>query len=662
MKGVGRHGTLAALVLTLSLLVSVLVVQHDRQSIAAQPGSILPLSPTDQALTPGQLQAQALALADAQVQGAIAGHRAEVFGVYPMADPYPAMTAACADGACYQVNIYDYEANAAVLAIAQTGQGQVLDVFHLPGSHPLINARLYDLAVEIMRNDPEVIAALGLWQPAPEQIRVMEGNHFDTICDGRHLCAGATFSLDSGTVWVLVDLTEEKVAKLWWSDRQQDAGAALSYDERAPQDCGTTIHLDRDGWSLDYLTTPSDSLRVSNVWYNYNGVESRQVASSIKLLEWHAHYPGNWGYVDYTGCGATGGGHGYHINPYGPTQVQNLYDPNTDAYVGFEVVQDFRMGNWGQFCNYRYEQHFQFYSDGRWRVVTGAYGRGCGNGTTSEATYRPIVRIDVAVNGDDGDSFSAWDGLGWPQLATEQWYLQGPPYTSEGYRYRVTDQSGDGFFIEPGQGQFDDAGTGDNAYLYVTQHHASEGEPDMPSIGVCCNNNYQQGPHNYLNGESVAGQNLVLWYVPQSQAITTWQVINQGAPVQYCWTDNVNSTWPCFSGPMFVPVCASAPAVVVALSGSALGDDLLLSWPHHPANRGGYELWRSQNPNFTPGDPGSTKLASGMITSYTDANILGNVLNEYTYILRSENCNGSLTANSPAVGEREFNLAPGSAP
>ncbi|WP_343391846.1 hypothetical protein [Candidatus Amarobacter glycogenicus] len=33
---------------------------------------------------------------------------------------------------------------------------------------------------------------------------------------------GTTFFTDSGAVWVLVDLTEDKIEKIWWSERPQD--------------------------------------------------------------------------------------------------------------------------------------------------------------------------------------------------------------------------------------------------------------------------------------------------------------------------------------------------------------------------------------------------------------------------------------------------------
>ncbi|MCB0256593.1 MAG: hypothetical protein H6649_00825 [Caldilineae bacterium] len=561
-----------ALILVFVALVAVPVYSAPAtQPQPAAGGPITPLNPDDQALTADQMDAQSLAIADARVQAELGAGRTEVFEVFPLFGPYPAEWSACSTGACYQVDIYNFDSEATVTAIVDQATGQVLDVWHTDGVFPLVNKRLYNRAVEIIQQSPDVEAALG-FVPEAAQIRLMDQIHMDSQCDGDRLCAGATFYSDSGALWVLVDLVDEKIEKIWWSDRPVDMSSALynPKPEREPEDCGTTIHVARDGWNLDYRTTPTDALEITSVTYNVDGVD-RPVATRMKLVEWHAHYPSGFGYRDYTGCG--GGGGGFAIYPYGNTQVLDIN--SGDAVIGFEVVQDFRMSNWGNSCNYRYEQHFQFFDDGRFRVVTGAYGQGCGNNQLNEATYRPVVRIDIAVNGDDNDSFAVWDGATWADQTTEAWWLQEAPYTAEGYRYRVTDQSGVGYYIEPGQGQFGDGGTGDNAYMYLTQHHASEGDSDMPLLPNtgCCNNNYMQGPQSYIDGESTTDQNIVLWYVPQSETITTWAVQNGYGDAQYCWTDNTSNYWPCFSGPMFVPIPESPPTAV-SLSTLAANDGL----------------------------------------------------------------------------------------
>ena len=529
---------------------------------AADSGPIKPLDSADYPMTAAQQQAQQLALASKPVQDYAKGHRAEVFTILPFRDPYQPAYDACRDGTCYKVDIFDFDQEATVSAIVHTGGNAVIDAWMTPASHPLITPALYARAQEIIQNDPDVVAALG-YRPTAAQTRLMDGNNLSTRCVNGRLCAGATFTTDSGSVWVLVDLHEERIEKLWWEDKQVDFEQHSNQNnpkpEIAPQDCGSTIHVVRDGWDLSYLTTPTDGLEVTNVMWNNNGV-NQPVATRMKLMEWHARYPSGSGYRDYIGCGGGAGG-GFPIYPYGATQVRNLYN-SLNQLNGFSVVQDFRMSNWGSTCNYRYEEHFEFFLDGRFRVKTGAYGRGCGNAQLSEATYRPVVRIDVAVAGDANDTFSVWDGSQWATQSTEGWWLQDANslYTPEGYRYRMMDGSGFGYYIEPGRKQYNDYSTGDNAYTYLTVFRTSEGDGDtgaLPNTG-CCNTDYQQGPHTWVDGENTVGQNLVMWYVPASATITTWAVNNGYGTRQYCWTDNTSTYWPCFSGPMFVPTTASA--------------------------------------------------------------------------------------------------------
>lgn len=154
-----------------------------------------------------------------------------------------------------------------------------------------------------------------------------------------------------------------------------------------------------------------------------------------------------------------------------------MLDENQNP-IGFEVVQDFRMGSWGQICNYRYEQHIQFFSDDRFRVVSGAFGKGCG----TNATHRPVVHIDLAVNGDPGDIFSIWDGNQWSRLTNDDYRVpydeigHGPHLvTPERYAWLVDDDSGIGYYIEMDVGQFGDGGCSASPFIYPTLHHNEEG-------------------------------------------------------------------------------------------------------------------------------------------------------------------------------------------
>ncbi|VAW42479.1 hypothetical protein MNBD_CHLOROFLEXI01-1665, partial [hydrothermal vent metagenome] len=313
-----------------------------------------------------------------------------------------------------------------------------------------------------------------------------------------------------------------------------------------------------------YETTGTDGLRVYDVAY-----QGRIVLTSASLPEWHVDYNGEYafpGFFDVTGCGGgSGGGSGFPIPPFGETEVLDMLDDST--VIGFEVVQDFRMEMWGAACNYRYEQRYQFFVDGRFRVVVGAYGRGCGDDPAmQQPVYRPVVRIDIAVDGDANDSFAVWDGQQWGVQATETYRT---PYESPGFGphtlnaanvgWWVMDTGGAGFYIEPGVGQFSDGGLGDNPFVYITLHKPEEGDTDLPIFSppgpsYCCNDDHLQGPDIFLNDEPIGNANLVLWYVPQS--ITDRLDVGEDGNGRSCWTVNGGDppeTYPCFVGPMFIP-------------------------------------------------------------------------------------------------------------
>lgn len=500
--------------------------------------------PLAQTATPVQQGAQEAALADSRVAAATSGRRTEVFGVREMLGQLTAESQACATAVCFQVEIYNFDDNAALLAIVNTDTGEVLDVLHQPGVQPGINKRLADRAIEIATHDPQVIAALG-YRPQHVEVAPVPAGMPGTVCDEGHLCAAPTFSLGDRLLWAIVDLTTEQLVDIAWTEIVPEIpNNSVPF---IPQGCPAPGTVNRAGWQLSYQTTGTDGLRVHTV--SYDGVP---VINNVKLVEWHAAYTSS-GFVDSTGCG--GGGGGFPIYPYGDTEVLDLHDELNNV-IGFEVVQDFRMSNWGGNCNYRYDQRVQFFNDGRFRVVSGAYGKGCG----TNATYRPVVRMDIAVNGSEDNSFATWNGETWIANDVEFWQLQDGPYTPEGYKWAVSHAAGLGYFMEPGQGQFGDNGRGDFAYLYVTQHKPSEGDTDLGVIGSCCNSDHQQGPHNYVNGESIADQNIVIWYVPQ--------MVTEVTPGSYyCWTISGEpnpETYPCYAGPMFVPFTPHAAGVVIA--------------------------------------------------------------------------------------------------
>ena len=476
--------------------------------------------------------AQDLALSDSTVIDLTTGKRSEVFDVMPVDS--------CAASECRQVIIYNFEENTAVIAIVDLMTRQVIEVQSQPGMLPHANARLQEVAVRVIHKSEQVAAELG-YHPPVESIAPMPSSLAGTPCGAVHPCLGATFRSGDRFLWAHVDLTTETLAGIAWSPAPAEEGRADFY---APSVCPQPGSVFRNGWQIDYSTTGSDGLQVRNVHFNL-----ALVITSAKLAEWHVDY-GNTGFVDATGC--TGGVGQSYIAAYGETRIFDLID-ESGSPIGFELVQDFRMSFWGVSCNYRYGQRYQFFNDGRFRVVAGAYGRGCG----TNAEYRPVMRIDLALNGQENDRFDTWDGNAWIRQTSEiSLTQQTAAFTVENYAWKVDDgASSFGYYIEPGAGQFSDGGLGDSAFVYVTKHYSSEGDADMIALGECCNNDFRQGPDRLVNAEAIDGENIVLWYVPQF-------LTNAAEGSEYCWTVTGGSdpeTYPCFGGPMFHPFNVPEP-------------------------------------------------------------------------------------------------------
>jgi hypothetical protein len=207
-------------------------------------------------------------------------------------------------------------------------------------------------------------------------------------------------------------------------------------------------------------------------------------------------------------------------------------------------------------CNYRYENRFEFYDDGSFRVVGVNKGRGCGD----NAIYRPVMRIDMAVS--EKENFYSYDGIWklWKKESSEQ--VPAPvgrgvlSPTNNRYPYKIVSATKptSGYYIEPNHGQFGDASRGDNATLFVTRFKEPEGDKDLLTLGSCCDLK-ADGVEAYINDERIDSSNMVLWYVPRIR-----NDARQGQ--EYCWADtriaedgNLEvKVWPCTVGPKFVPI------------------------------------------------------------------------------------------------------------
>ncbi len=271
------------------------------------------------------------------------------------------------------------------------------------------------------------------------------------------------------------------------------------------------------------------------------------------MVDWHVSYSSfdEFGYSDATGCPM-----------FSSAVVVAFEGPSiepiriNDKEVGFFIKQDFRQLPWPAPCNYRYEERYEFYNDGRFRVALSNHGRGCG----SNGTYRPVLRLELDQPGaKERYKIQAWDDRSWKDIVREGWttQLDRNLLNQKKFGHKLVNSEGEGYFVAPSIGDFDDGGRGDNAYIYTTVNHKDkdEGATDLVTLGSCCNDDHRQGPEQFMQpSESLLGQSKVLWYVPQMSNDNT-----KGR--EYCWADMVVNngvkdvkTWPCTGGPMFFPI------------------------------------------------------------------------------------------------------------
>lgn len=112
------------------------------------------------------------------------------------------------------------------------------------------------------------------------------------------------------------------------------------------------------------------------------------------------------------------------------------------------------------------------------------------------------------------------------------------------------------------------------------------------------------------------------------------------------------------------PICNSAPPPApTTISISRSGTDLTISWSDVAEAANGYEVWQSgaNYPYFVPGDPGSTLLGTVTTTSFivTSGSGVGDLNNNYSYLIRAVSCANVPSAPSKQVGEFDFAIQPG---
>ncbi|MCH9739579.1 MAG: hypothetical protein K0U38_01875 [Epsilonproteobacteria bacterium] len=487
----------------------------------------------------------------------------------------------CQTHTCYQALKYNFVSNTTTRAVVDVDNEKILEIKRFPDMQPDISLRLTHVAQAIALYAPEVKKELGE-NPSFKDMSManVRGSINGSPCENAdHLCVAPTFSYHEKeeALWAIIDLTDMKLAAAKWAGLGKTTTPSC-ISERSLQNrqimenfCQKDTLHEEDDWRLSYRITGSDGLEVINASF-----KGQEVLTSAKVVDWHVSYKAKegastldtstdtyvegrrveyvkgdndeffFGYNDAMGCPMFSTS---VVLPFNAPRVKALY--KGDKKVGFYLLQDYRNPKWPMACNYRYENRFEFYNDGSFRVVGVNKGRGCGK----NALYRPVMRIDMALS--DKEEFYKYDGA-WKKWSVEGSDFQNDAkvYDNDRYLYKIVKQgSKQGYYIEPNRGQFGDKSRGDNATLFTTLYKEGEGEQDLLTLGSCCKLS-EDGVERYLEKtESIDGENIVLWYVPRVK-----NDAREGH--EYCWADTVLGedgnlkvkVWPCSVGPKFVPI------------------------------------------------------------------------------------------------------------
>jgi uncharacterized repeat protein (TIGR01451 family) len=116
----------------------------------------------------------------------------------------------------------------------------------------------------------------------------------------------------------------------------------------------------------------------------------------------------------------------------------------------------------------------------------------------------------------------------------------------------------------------------------------------------------------------------------------------------------------------FFPPPPEAPTVSISASG---GSDVQLTWPPvtedvegYPIAVDHYEVWRSKQPYFAPGDISSPlPIATPAANTFTDSSVLHSSI-QYYYVVKAVSASMQASAISNRVGKHTFTMVPGGSP
>ncbi len=428
-------------------------------------------------------------LADFGKHADLAGKDLEFLAAVPLSDGEARnwQDAGCGKLNCAFVTFFNYTDGGTVEAVVNLDRNEVVGQWANTNARPGGSSEILPKAVAIAAADPQVAAVLGedIGAIDPHMIP-MSGWLGDNSCRDEW-CVDLTYEDPNGTgrvFHVFVNLEQESVARTFYTRARADRSAAKPLAQR---NAFTDGCHEQYGWNVCWEMTANDGINFRDATYN-----GRLVFSSAKIGQIEAWYP-SWpgGYRDEIGFAAS-------VPPFGGTEIVDLGD-------GFEVRQIFtEFTRWPNcVCCYRYEEVIRYHADGQIEFVFVSHGPGCDD----VAIYRPFWRIDLDLDGPDNDQVWLFEGTQWIESLEEfETYPVVKDLSPEGHKLATFD--GD-MHYRWSMERTDPLGL-DEAYLFLLQWGEQEGEgPITTGPGDTF-----IPPRQWIDGEALSGENIVLWYVP----------------------------------------------------------------------------------------------------------------------------------------------------
>jgi len=393
---------------------------------------------------------------------------------------------------CYVVEKYNYALNSTTKAIVNIPKKRVISVKRYSNSQPIINKRLTRISKEIAINQPRIVKELG-YKPSFREISMkkIKSNLKESFCkDKNHLCVALTIAENKKkqALLAIIDLTKLKLVAIKWANLNK-IYSTVSIDANqyiVKNFYQKDVNLTKDGWSMKYNLTTLDGLEIKNLKYN-----GKNVARSLKIINWYLPYKD------------------ISVNQVNTSVVLAFNAPKIKEFKeknGFYIIQDFKNPKSLKTCDYLYENRYEFYKDGSFKIL--ALGKACNN----KSIYHPIMRLDITLN-DNKEQFALYNGQDWDNWQIERRYksTNEEKMYKDKYLYRVNNPQNpeNGYYIEPNRGQYNNSQS-DNEIVYVSKFKDNESNKTL----LIYNDNLKEF---IKNKELIENSDTVMWYIPTIQ-------------------------------------------------------------------------------------------------------------------------------------------------